>query len=176
MYPLITGINSDNTGVHLLNRAPGLVDRVFALYAGSWGFDSHRQHSSEQFFQSSKPRYLHPVCSELENSGIRVAGSTLTNRQNCTCACKHTTNMKRTEARHLVCVAMIPYCWATQRTLLLELDYIHTHSFTLQTTCSCTYNHCISGAWMHFQKKKICQFHFWTGSKFFLKSEEQILS
>ena len=27
---------------------------------------------SERFFQSNKPEYLHPVCSELENSGIRV--------------------------------------------------------------------------------------------------------
>ena len=27
----------------------------------------------EQFFRSSRPGYLHPVCSELENSGIRVA-------------------------------------------------------------------------------------------------------
>ena len=27
---------------------------------------------SEQFFQSNRPGYRHPVCSELENSGIRV--------------------------------------------------------------------------------------------------------
>ena len=52
---------------------PGLVDRVLALHAGSRGFDSHRGHMSERFFRSSRPGYLHPVSSELEKSGIRVA-------------------------------------------------------------------------------------------------------
>ena len=52
---------------------PGLVDRVFALHAGSRGFDSHRRHMSERFFRSNRPGYPHPVSSELENSGIRVA-------------------------------------------------------------------------------------------------------
>ena len=52
---------------------PGLVDRVLTLRAGSQGFDSHRGHMSERFFLSSRPGYLHPVCSGLENSGIRVA-------------------------------------------------------------------------------------------------------
>ena len=28
---------------------------------------------SERFFRSNRPEYPHPVCSELENSGIRVA-------------------------------------------------------------------------------------------------------
>ena len=54
---------------------PGLVDRVLALHAGSRGFDSHREHMSEQFFRSNRPGYPHPVSSELENSGIRVAVS-----------------------------------------------------------------------------------------------------
>ena len=49
---------------------PGLVDRVLALHAGSRGFDSHL---SERFFRSSRPGYPHPLSSELENSGIRVA-------------------------------------------------------------------------------------------------------
>ena len=53
--------------------APGLVDRVFAVHAGSKGFDSHQRHMSERFFRSNRPGYPHPVCSELENSGIRVA-------------------------------------------------------------------------------------------------------
>ena len=53
--------------------APGLVDRVFAFHAGSRGFDSNRRHMSERFFRSNRPEYPHPVCSELENSGIRVA-------------------------------------------------------------------------------------------------------
>ena len=52
---------------------PGLVDRVLALHAGSRGFDSHRGYMSERFFQSNRPGYPHPVSSELENSGIRVA-------------------------------------------------------------------------------------------------------
>ena len=52
---------------------PGLVDWVLALHAGSRGFDSHRGHMSEQFFRSNRPGYPHPVSSELENSGIRVA-------------------------------------------------------------------------------------------------------
>ena len=49
------------------------MDKVLALHAGSRGFDSHRGHMSEQFFRSNRPGYLHPVNSELENSGIRVA-------------------------------------------------------------------------------------------------------
>ena len=52
--------------------APGLVDRVFAAHTGSRGFDSHRRHMSERFFRSNRSGYPHPVCSELENSGIRV--------------------------------------------------------------------------------------------------------
>ena len=56
-----------------LSGEPGLVDRVLGLHAGSRGFDSHRGHMSERFFRSNRPGYLHPVSSELENSGIRVA-------------------------------------------------------------------------------------------------------
>ena len=52
---------------------PGLVYRVFALHAGSRGFDSHRVHMSERFFRFNRPGYPCPVSSELENSGIRVA-------------------------------------------------------------------------------------------------------
>ena len=49
------------------------MDRVLALHAGSRGFDSHLGHMSERFFRSNRPGYPHPVSSELENSGIRVA-------------------------------------------------------------------------------------------------------
>ena len=52
---------------------PGLVDRVLASHAGSRGFDSHLGHMSERFFRSNRPGYPHPVSSELENGGIRVA-------------------------------------------------------------------------------------------------------
>ena len=56
-----------------MSGEPGLVDKVLALHAGSRGFDSHRGHMSERFFRSNRPGYPHPVSSELENSGIRVA-------------------------------------------------------------------------------------------------------
>ena len=49
------------------------MDRVLALHAGSRGFDSHRRQMSERFFRSNRPGYPHPVSSELENCGIRVA-------------------------------------------------------------------------------------------------------
>ena len=49
------------------------MDKVLAWHAGSRGFDSHRGHMSERFFRSNRPGYPHPVSSELENSGIRVA-------------------------------------------------------------------------------------------------------
>ena len=52
---------------------PGLVDSMLALHAGSRGFDSHQGLMSERFFRSNRPGYSHPVSSELENSGIRVA-------------------------------------------------------------------------------------------------------
>ena len=49
------------------------MDRVLALHARSRRFNSHRGHMSERFFRSNRPGYPHPVSSELENSGIRVA-------------------------------------------------------------------------------------------------------
>ena len=45
---------------------------MLALHAGSRGLNSHRGHMSEQFFQSKRPGYPHPVSSELEISDIRV--------------------------------------------------------------------------------------------------------
>ena len=49
------------------------MDSVLALHAGSRGFDSHRGHMFERFIRSNRPGYPHPVSSELEISGIRVA-------------------------------------------------------------------------------------------------------
>ena len=49
------------------------MDRVLGLHSGSRRFDSHRGHMSERFFRSNRPGCPHPVSSELENSGIRVA-------------------------------------------------------------------------------------------------------
>ena len=48
------------------NGVPGLMDRVFAVHAGSRRFDSHRRQMSEKKFRSNRPRYPHQVCSELE--------------------------------------------------------------------------------------------------------------
>ena len=100
---------------------PGL-DRVLALHAGSQGFDSHRGHMSERFFRSNRPGYSHPVSSELEYSGIRVAvGDCIVNERRRwrppyqtgktvhTHAKKNTTNTTRTDARRRVCAAMVPY-------------------------------------------------------------------
>ena len=57
----------------ILSDASGLVDRLFAVHAGSRGFVSHRRHMSKRFFRCNRPGYQYPVCFELENSGIRVA-------------------------------------------------------------------------------------------------------
>ena len=92
---------------------PGLVDRVLALHAGSRGFDSQWGHMTERFFRSNRPGYPHPVSSELENSGIRVAvcDCSVTERWRwlrliklaklCMCM-QNTTNTTRTDARHQV--------------------------------------------------------------------------
>ena len=118
------------------------MDRVLALHAGSRGFDSHRGHMSERFFRSNRPGYPHPVSSELENSGIRVAVSdcSVTERRRwptrwrtpyqtgklCMCT-QTTTNTTRTDARRRVCAAMVSYRRATRGTSLRELEYTHTH-------------------------------------------------
>ena len=101
---------------------PGLVDRVLAFHAASRGFDSHRGHMFERFFRSDRPGYPHPVSSELENSGIRVAvgDCSVTERRRWrppyktgktvhVHAKKKTTNTTRTDARRRVCAAMVPY-------------------------------------------------------------------
>ena len=49
------------------------MEWVLALHTGIRGFDSHRGHMSGRFFRSNRPGYPHPVSSELEISGIRVA-------------------------------------------------------------------------------------------------------
>ena len=96
--------------------APDLVGRVFAVHAGSREFNSHRRHMSERFFRSSRPRYPHPVCSELENSGIRVAvcDCSVTERwlikQAKLYMCTQTQpNTTKPDARRKVCGAMVPY-------------------------------------------------------------------
>ena len=113
---------------------PGLVDMLLALHAGSRGFDSHRGHMSERFFRSNRPGYPHPVSSELENSGIRVAvgDCSVTERRRWRppyqtgktvhVHAKHY-NTTRTDTRRRVCAAMVPYRWATRGTSLRELEY-----------------------------------------------------
>ena len=65
--------NHTVTNIGNTSGEPGLVDRVLALHTGSRGFDSHRGHMSERFFRSNRSGYPHPVSSELERSGIRLA-------------------------------------------------------------------------------------------------------
>ena len=119
---------------------PGLVDRVLALHAGSRGFDSHRGNMSERFFRSNRPGYPHPVSSELENGGIRVAvgDCSLTERRRwrppyqtgklCMCT-PNPTNTTRTDARHR-CVRQ----WFCSAEPLGERRYenwnTHTHTHT----------------------------------------------
>ena len=108
-----------HTGTCPDSGAPGLVDRVFAVHAGSRGFDSHQRHMSGRFFRSNRPGYSHPVCSELENSGIRVAvgDCSVTKRRRWRppyqtdktvhVHAKHITNTTRTDARSRVCADMV---------------------------------------------------------------------
>ena len=65
MYlPQITTLSILHFLVNSLSGELALVDRLLAL---------HRGHMSERFFRSNRPGYSHPVSSELEKSGIRVA-------------------------------------------------------------------------------------------------------
>ena len=77
IYRIISSVNLSIyriiSSLNLRSGAPGLVVMVFAVHAGSRGSDSHRRHMSERFFRPNRPGYPHPVCSELEKSGIRVA-------------------------------------------------------------------------------------------------------
>ena len=115
-----TCIKSIKRDIFCFSGEPGLVDRVLALHARSRGFDSHRGHMSERFFRSNRPGYPHPVSSELEISGIRVAvgDCSVTERRRWrppyqTGKTVHvhanTTNTTRTDARRRVCAAMVPY-------------------------------------------------------------------
>ena len=55
------------------SREPGLEDRCSPCTQEVEGSTPTRGHMSERFFRSNRPGYLHPVSSELENSGTRVA-------------------------------------------------------------------------------------------------------
>ena len=135
----MSDLYSDPSRYTASSGEPGLVDRVLALHAGSRGFDSHREHMSERFFQSSRPGYPHPVSSELENSGIRVmvGDCSVTERQRWRppyqtgktvhVHAKHY-NTTRTDAWRWVCAAMVAYRWATRGTSLRELEYTHTYT------------------------------------------------
>ena len=115
------------------------MDRVLALHAGSRGFDSHRGHMSERFFRSNRPGYPHPVSSELENSGIRVAvgdcsvgggGVRLIKPLNCACARK-TLQTQRGRTHGAGCVRQ----WFRTAEPLGERRYenwnTHTHSLII---------------------------------------------
>ena len=51
---------------------------MFAFHKGIGRLDSHRRHMCKRFFRSNRPGYPHLMCSELENSGIRVEVSDCT--------------------------------------------------------------------------------------------------
>ena len=119
---------------HTFCGETGLVDKVFTIYTGSRGFDSHRQHMSELFFWSNRPEYAQPVFSELENSGIRMVvgdcsvtetamAPALSNWRNCTY--KMQKHYKHNEDRPMVLGVHGhgPYRWASQGMSLRELDY-----------------------------------------------------
>ena len=101
---------------------------------------------SERFFRSNRPGYPHPVSSELENSGIRVAvgDCSVTERRRWRLPyqtgktvhvhAKHY-NTTRTDARRRVCAEMVPYRWATWGTSLRELEYTHKKSLGVATMC-----------------------------------------
>ena len=57
----------------LLSGEPGLVDRVLALTQEIEGSNPTGGTCPNDFFRSNRPGYPHPVSSELESSGIRVA-------------------------------------------------------------------------------------------------------
>ena len=90
-----------------------------------------------QVFRSNRQGYPHPVSSELENSGIRVAIAVSLNVGGCVRHIKpaklymctqNSTNTTRTDARHRVCAAMVPYHCATRGTSLQELEFTHSLS------------------------------------------------
>ena len=127
------------------------MDRVLALHEGSRGFDSHRGHISERFFRSNRPGYPHPVSSELENSGIRVAvgDCSVTERRRWrphyqtgkTVRARKTLQTQRGRTHGAGCVRQ----WFRSAELLGELRYenwnththTHTHSFVPVFLCEC---------------------------------------
>ena len=106
------------------------MDRVLALHAGSRGFDSHRGHMSERFFRSNRPGYPHPVSSELENSGIRVAvgDCSVTERRRWRPPCQ-TGKTVQVHAKHYKHNEDGRYRWAT-RERRYENWNTHTHTHT----------------------------------------------
>ena len=71
---------------------------------------------SERFFRSNRPGYPHPVSSELENSGIRVAigDCSVTERRRWrppyqTDKTVHVHYTTKTDAQRQVYAAMVPY-------------------------------------------------------------------
>ena len=73
---------------------------------------------SERFFRSNRPGYPHPVSSELENSGIRVAlgDCSVTERRRPSYQTGKTVHVRAKHYKHNedertapVCAAMVPY-------------------------------------------------------------------
>ena len=70
---------------------------------------------------------------------MSAVASALSNRQNCTCACKHTTNMTRTDAQLRVCAAMVltakplgEHCYKDWITNKLSISVFHLKTIDLK--------------------------------------------
>ena len=109
------------------------MDRVLALHAASRGFDSHRGHMSERIFRSNRQGYPHPVSTELENSGIRVAvgdcSVTERRRWHPPYQTGKTVHVHAKHNKHNEDGRTAPGEPATRRTSLRELEYTHTTLF-----------------------------------------------
>ena len=110
------------------------MDRVLALYAGSWGFDSHRgtcpnvfPHPIDQDIRTQWALSWLIVVSEWRSViavSLNVDGGVRLIKPAKLYMCTHnTTNTTRTDARRRVCATMVPYRWATRGTSLRELEY-----------------------------------------------------
>ena len=110
---------NENTSV-LQPKKYGICEKKFLQDISSFFLGGGGGHMLKRFFRSNRPGYPHPVSSELENSGIRVAvgDCSVTERrrwrppyQTSKTVQVHAkiTNTTRTEARRRVCVAMVPY-------------------------------------------------------------------
>ena len=151
-----------HTQSHSKSGESGLVDSVLALHAGIRGFDSHRGHMSERFFQSNRPWYPHPLSSELENSGIRVAvGDCSVNerrRRRPPYQIGKTAHVHAKHYKHNADGRTVPGVCGNGSVPLSHLGNvvtrigIHTQSHSIQNSLATIYGWCISNKSLHISK------------------------